>query len=939
MPEMTPLSTSVERTPSKRKAKNPSVEIPKAKSLRAAKPQEVLLETTPEESPAANEANKMVESIRAKLKGKEAILQHPEALGDAQTALREFFDTRNRPTEELLKNTIQSLQKALYEYQARLEKVPSLRVGQELKQKRSQEFESQREQLESILGIMMRTNNAPQARKDAKEAYGKYGEWRNAEQTESLRRRLKILEDESEKLLEKEYSLQSEIGHVSGKAHLGNSAEEIRSNLKLGFWQKTKQYFGSMVGGTNVDDLIAALDQVQKERLALQAQIDQTEHQISSTGETSRSANAKRARAEQSPVTKTVGTEEENKVRGRMKEEEAVKPADVTVAKPAKTPETETLKSPEAITKPHVPLAMDFSDLEKPAEYVKPERRKKLEINKLNAQLKLLRQSRQEMMSEVGAGAEARQDTEADNRTLRAIQGYDEEIRKLKSTLEQLTGKPVAEQEPQTAILSGMSGEELEGFEELTKSTEEMASRKPKAVETKPARSRRELTNKQREVIFGAVDAGDEVLKDLTKNLNLDKYPQIYQHRNDADILRQLTEIAEEDKKQKGYISELKAELDQLEKSESKSSNEVRIKEIKNDLIDRAWAWEEELKDKLAELEKSMSPQAETANKKKPRKTLTAKQREAIFGAPKDLETQPAEAAAKPTKTEYVPNPDSAPHLKSAKQNPSDLAQSGVYTVPKKTGSVEFTTPSVDVTGLEKKEKEAPTLRTKRKESSLEVEPMTVEWANAKLGKNETGESIAAQEWERVSSLVAKERLRYKIGVVVENLIEDINQISGLSKEYSSISEIIKTARDDSKFRVSPETAMYIFLKALKPNNKADEEAQKIVYKTIWEIDNMLEPAPVEMETNHEALRKEVLELVPDGKKAPHINKRQNYSRVLEVYLEAIKEGKEKLAKTMAEELDELNKELFIENEDAIKKLMALSGNEEIEAEEERMAG
>ncbi|MDD2785852.1 MAG: hypothetical protein PHS79_03080 [Patescibacteria group bacterium] len=932
MPEMTPLSTSVERTPSKRRPKNPTAEAQQIKSFgmleAKPKPREVL-ESTPEESPAANEAEKTVESIRAKLKGKETILQHPEALGDAQTALREFFDTRNRPTEELLKNTIQSLQKALYEYQARLEKVPSLRVGQELKEARSREFESQREQLESILGIMMRTNNAPQARKDAKEAYGKYGEWRNAEQTESLRKRLKKLEDESEKLLEKEYSLQSEIGHVSGKAHLGNSAEEIRSNLKLGFWQKTKQYFGSMVGGTNVDDLITALDQVQKERLALQVQIDQTEHQISSTGETSRSANAKRARAEQSPVTKTVGTEEENKVRGGMKEEETVKPADVTVAKPAKTPETETLKSPEAITKPHVPLAMDFSDLEKPAEYVKPERRKKLEINKLNAQLKLLRQSRQEMMSEVGAGAEARQDTEADNRTLKAIQGYDEEIRKLKSTLEQLTGKPVAEQEPQAAILSGMTGEELEGFEDLTKSTEEMASRKPKVIETKPAKTRRELTAKQREVIFGVDDAGEETLKVLTKNLNLNKYPQIYQHRNDADILKQLTEIAEDDKKQKGYISELKAELDQLEKSESKSSNEARIKEIKNDLIDRAWAWEEELKDRLTELEKSMSPQAETANKKKPRKALTAKQREAIFGAPKEIETQPAEAVAMPRKSEYVPNEDSTPHRKPAPQNPSELAQSGVYDLPKlKRGKVDMG-PSV----------------------IIESEPLSVEWANKSLGKNSDGEILAAKEWDRIVPLIAEGRLRRKIFVAVEKFLKELNEIKGLSEEYASLTQLITKVREDDKFNDSPEAAMYIFLKALKPKNKADEEAQKIVYKTIWEIDNILEPAPaveskpkkagkkVEMEPNYEALRHEVLELVPDGKKAPHINKRQNYSRVLEVYLEAIKEGKEELAKTMAEELDELNKELFIEDEDAIKKLMALSGNEEIEAEEERMAG
>ncbi len=223
--------------------KKPSASPEKPRTLRTARtarPKRPTLRPQPGQD--ASEAEKQLSQIRAKLKGKQDILQHPDVLVDVWDALKEFHHPKRQPNEQDLNQLRHTLQKALYEYQARTEKIQTLRVPKTLRTERGREFADQREQLEKILSELMSSDNPSQAKQDSAGAFNDFVKWRERQQKQSMEKQVTDYESQATRLLEKEQELQEQIQAATGQTAMGNSAEEIKNHLKLSAWQKIKDW-------------------------------------------------------------------------------------------------------------------------------------------------------------------------------------------------------------------------------------------------------------------------------------------------------------------------------------------------------------------------------------------------------------------------------------------------------------------------------------------------------------------------------------------------------------------------------------------------------------------------------------------------------------------------------------------------------------------------
>lgn len=147
------------------------------------------------------------------------------------------------------------------------------------------------------------------------------------------------------------------------------------------------------------------------------------------------------------------------------------------------------------------------------------------------------------------------------------------------------------------------------------------------------------------------------------------------------------------------------------------------------------------------------------------------------------------------------------------------------------------------------REKTRSTLEVTRRLKTKELQPFNTAWAMERLGNG------AAKRWDQVAPVIMERKLGPVIAREINNMVQQIEKLdesekSLFSDEYRSLPKMMGIARNTQRFDQSPESAAYIFLRALKPNNFSDFLAQDIVEATLNKLD--LELAKAEQESAQE---------------------------------------------------------------------------------------
>jgi hypothetical protein len=137
------------------------------------------------------------------------------------------------------------------------------------------------------------------------------------------------------------------------------------------------------------------------------------------------------------------------------------------------------------------------------------------------------------------------------------------------------------------------------------------------------------------------------------------------------------------------------------------------------------------------------------------------------------------------------------------------------------------------------REKTRSKLEKTAKLETKELQPFNTAWAIEKLG---TG---AAKRWD----LIAPTIIEGKLGpAIVDEIQKIVNQVESLeesekenfSDEYKALSSMMETIRQTERFNQSPESAAYIFLRAMSPKDSSDFLAQDLVEAGLAKLDQMI---------------------------------------------------------------------------------------------------
>ncbi|MFA6100027.1 MAG: hypothetical protein WC750_04075 [Patescibacteria group bacterium] len=127
-----------------------------------------------------------------------------------------------------------------------------------------------------------------------------------------------------------------------------------------------------------------------------------------------------------------------------------------------------------------------------------------------------------------------------------------------------------------------------------------------------------------------------------------------------------------------------------------------------------------------------------------------------------------------------------------------------------------------------------------------ELQPFNTAWAIEKLGAG------AAKRWDLVAPIIMEAKLGATIEREVSDMLKKIENLPNFKKdrfsdEYRDLPQMMDIVRHTERFNQSPETAAYIFLRALSPADFADDFAQDIVESTLSKLDTEIAKAEKEI--------------------------------------------------------------------------------------------
>ncbi|MHB8830724.1 MAG: hypothetical protein ACYC44_01245 [Patescibacteria group bacterium] len=143
------------------------------------------------------------------------------------------------------------------------------------------------------------------------------------------------------------------------------------------------------------------------------------------------------------------------------------------------------------------------------------------------------------------------------------------------------------------------------------------------------------------------------------------------------------------------------------------------------------------------------------------------------------------------------------------------------------------------------REKTRSTLEVTRRLKTKELQPFNTAWAMERMGAG------AAKRWDMIAPVIMERKLGPVIAREINNMVQQIDKLDEseknlLSDEYRNLSKMMGIVRNTPRFNQSPESAAYIFLRALKPDNFSDFLAQDIVEATLNKLDEMIAKAEQE---------------------------------------------------------------------------------------------
>ncbi|OQB19408.1 MAG: hypothetical protein BWY14_00370 [Parcubacteria group bacterium ADurb.Bin192] len=856
--------------------KKPSASPEKPRTLRTARtarPKRPTLRPQPGQD--ASEAEKQLSQIRAKLKGKQDILQHPDVLVDVWDALKEFHHPKRQPNEQDLNQLRHTLQKALYEYQARTEKIQTLRVPKTLRTERGREFADQREQLEKILSELMSSDNPSQAKQDSAGAFNDFVKWRERQQKQSMEKQVTDYESQATRLLEKEQELQEQIQAATGQTAMGNSAEEIKNHLKLSAWQKIKDWAGTLAGNKPVVQLIAELAKVQRERVVLDRKI--TDSKVNLGQDTFRVPDvpikteaqamvdlAEPAETQKVEITKSGPRYPKEKadqlladidrmVETNIKTDEILTDIDRMVEdnqsnvkkhKEAKYPKEKAdailsdidqmveadLSDKEELKAGRYPagkadelLASINQDLDARSAVQKetkttpeaPVLRERRQMKKLRQELRLIKQARQDVIKDLAQPTETKQDAKSNEQYQKMLADHDLRIAELENKIANLSRAPE-------------KLEELEPIEEAS-----ISSQAPPP----PSAEKREEYLDLQAAISGRPRPKKTKRSALTRPRTVE---------DDEELYAQTKTIIES----AGQLAADTAPAEQFEPPKKRSLRQPKASMVVA-LEDTAVSEKLPTAKAVKELPLAYNELQQLINE---RLGLLSKEDRLALNfdsktyAEKAMNRDRAYAEGNDKEGEaYQISIDELNKVLNQAGVIGDKEDPSMHTGGKSKGlkalGGNFLTKNSDqyakIIPTARKSKE---LKHIKHPETAEAPTLSVPWAQANLGES------ASNTWQRVAPIIAERNLGPTISKRLESLMQEAGatDLKGASIDYQALPELMNKVRANSAYASSPEASAYVLLKAFKPQNAQDQKIQSLIDKAIKAIDaQMLEIQPV----------------------------------------------------------------------------------------------
>ncbi|MDD2731373.1 MAG: hypothetical protein PHW33_04610, partial [Candidatus Portnoybacteria bacterium] len=145
--------------------------------------------------------------------------------------------------------------------------------------------------------------------------------------------------------------------------------------------------------------------------------------------------------------------------------------------------------------------------------------------------------------------------------------------------------------------------------------------------------------------------------------------------------------------------------------------------------------------------------------------------------------------------------------------------------------------------------------RTRRIETK-ELQPFNTAWAIEKLGVG------AAKRWDLVAPVIIEGKLGPAIAEEINKIVSQVESLDetekeNLSDEYKTLANMMETVRQTERFNQSPESAAYIFLRAMSPKDFSDFLAQDIVEAGLAKLDQLIAKTEQEIVSKKEVKNKE----------------------------------------------------------------------------------
>ena len=137
-----------------------------------------------------------------------------------------------------------------------------------------------------------------------------------------------------------------------------------------------------------------------------------------------------------------------------------------------------------------------------------------------------------------------------------------------------------------------------------------------------------------------------------------------------------------------------------------------------------------------------------------------------------------------------------------------------------------------------------------------ELQPFNTAWAVEKLGAG------AAKRWDLVAPVIIESKLGPNIAAEINKIVSqvedlDLSEKENFSDEYKALTGMMETVRQTARFNQSPETAAYIFLRAISPKDFSDYLAQDIVEAGLAKLEQMINKAERDLASKKDAKKKE----------------------------------------------------------------------------------